>query len=349
MDIKEIQYEKYTKVYMSTNNWECDHHDIQKYIMKNDMDVLYSIVYTDENGHFSIKDTVLVKKYMRPVMFLNGQDVDGVNEVNGVLIIGIINKKEKVNILKVMYDGQLIGTKLTTDNNEEMYIVGLYSKEQTFVKEMDEVYNKIQLIAKENGFLINDIYRTYFYLRHLLKDYQDFNESRDAFFEKNQINSKSYPASTCIMGNSVFGESVISAFFFSKLKYDIMNTNKQCEAADYNKRFSRGVIIQDEKILRGYISGTASIDKNGKTLYINQIEKQIEHTIQCVIELLKNRQMSIEDIVCCNIYLKEDNKSVLEHVFKKLKILRFPYMCMRADVCRDDLLVEIDLIAERKI
>lgn len=71
--------------------------------------------------------------------------------------------------------------------------------------------------------------------------------------------------------------------------------------------------------------------------------------MECIKELLDNRKLGICDIVSANIYLKEPKYlDEFQKICCEYGMDKVPFIVMIADVCRDDLLCEIDAIVEKQ-
>ena len=92
-----------------------------------------------------------------------------------------------------------------------------------------------------------------------------------------------------------------------------------------------------------FISGTASIDEMGATTNIDDAVAQVKATIVNVQAVLRDLNCRDEDVVQVMAYCKTTE---VEEVFNGLKDeLPWPWVTMVCDVCRDDLLFEIEAIA----
>jgi enamine deaminase RidA (YjgF/YER057c/UK114 family) len=120
---------------------------------------------------------------------------------------------------------------------------------------------------------------------------------------------------------------------------------------EYNKSFSRGVrvFLNDTEIL--FISGTASIDKKGNSLYAGNFSAQVKRTFENIAALLKSEGASWHDIVQTRCYLRDMRdyqkfNEIRNAFYKKHKLLPFPAsVCIQANLCRAELLIEIEAIA----
>ena len=94
------------------------------------------------------------------------------------------------------------------------------------------------------------------------------------------------------------------------------------------------------------ISGTASIEPGGETVHLDDTKKQIELTMEVVHEILKSRNMDWEDTARAIAYFKDDSEAyMLEEYCIENNLPELPVAISHADVCRHDLLFEIELDA----
>lgn len=127
-----------------------------------------------------------------------------------------------------------------------------------------------------------------------------------------------------------------------------------CEAFDYAKpvSFSRGMCV---KIPAGatflFISGTASVNEKGESLYPGDFTKQAQRMFENVTALLESEGATWENIARTTIYISDmrnyDALNTMRNAFYKAqKLKEFPAStCVEARLCRPELLVEMEAIA----
>ena len=131
-----------------------------------------------------------------------------------------------------------------------------------------------------------------------------------------------------------------------RVKIEEVRSPLQCSAEDYKSSFSRAVevALPDHRTI--YVSGTASIAPGGESVHIGDTEKQIALTMEVVEAILQSRNMSYADTVRGIAYFKDITDSALLAKYCKEKNLpELPFAFSHSDVCRDDLLFEIELDA----
>ena len=115
--------------------------------------------------------------------------------------------------------------------------------------------------------------------------------------------------------------------------------------AIYGVTFERGTAVTYGDRKHVFISGTASIDKEGKVLHVDDPEKQAERMLENVDALLKEAGAGFEDIAYCLVYLRNaaDYPSVRAVLQRKCPHLDPIYVL--APVCRPTWLVEMECMA----
>lgn len=94
------------------------------------------------------------------------------------------------------------------------------------------------------------------------------------------------------------------------------------------------------------VSGTASIAPGGESIHLGDIDKQTELSLDVIEAILKSRGMGWKDVVRSVAYFKD--KDYAPH-YEKIALRRglaiMPCIGIQADVCRDNLLFEMELDA----
>lgn len=294
----------------------------------------------------------MVRDASCPVIWLNG-DGNPKPGVTATQLIAIIKPKTKVQSTKI---GK--GTAITSYSDEfaEFGFIGgslNIEAEQTgdVAKDAEASFEAMRALCHFcHNANFRDIARTWLYLDKLLDWYDEFNVVRTAFFKKMEIFTKGIvPSSTGIGAINQDGSSTsLSAFIVKplskKVKVAAVPSPLQCPALDYKSSFSRAHLVThpDYKLLM--ISGTASILPGGESEYIDDCPKQIDLTMKVVEAILKAQKFKWSETTRAICYFK-DIKDVKHYhdYLKRKKIPDFPTTCVQVDVCRDELLFEIEL------
>jgi enamine deaminase RidA (YjgF/YER057c/UK114 family) len=212
-----------------------------------------------------------------------------------------------------------------------------------------------QLLARE-GFSFRDVARTWFYLRDILDWYGPFNAVRNAAFQRMGLmgpnGSGRIPASTGIEGrNARGGWSTLDVLALApraghRLEIKRLHNTKQNEATEYGSAFARAteVVLGDARYV--FVSGTASIDDRGETVHVGDFETQTLFTLEAVQALLRGTGASLSDVQQATAFIKNPcDGRALERIVERAGLSTLPLVTTVADVCRDELLFEIDVTA----
>ncbi|MBI9020928.1 MAG: translation initiation inhibitor [Verrucomicrobia bacterium] len=212
-------------------------------------------------------------------------------------------------------------------------------------------FETMDAALKLNGFRFTDTVRTWIYLDRLLDWYDDFNIVRTQYFNETGIFDHMVPASTGIGAGNQYGAAIMMDVLAvqpkdNRLKIQEVISPLQNPALDYKSSFARAVEMAYPTHKNLLISGTASIDPAGKTVHLDDPEKQIRLTMDVVNAILESRGMGWGDLFRGIAYFKDmAYQPVYEKIAAELGIPRFPLAISHADVCRHDLLFEIEVDA----
>jgi enamine deaminase RidA (YjgF/YER057c/UK114 family) len=126
------------------------------------------------------------------------------------------------------------------------------------------------------------------------------------------------------------------------------------EAYAYAKpsSFSRGMRIDLGSVTILLISGTASIDDDGKTVHVGDFRAQLRRTFANITGLLESEGCTWHDVVRTSCYMRDIDRDYdifneeRTAFFKAQELDPLPASTgIQAHLCRPDLLVEIEAIA----
>lgn len=136
------------------------------------------------------------------------------------------------------------------------------------------------------------------------------------------------------------------------VKRAITNHKALNEAYDYGSSFSRGMRIDLNGVTILLISGTASIDEQGRTVHVGDFRAQQRRTYDNISKLLASEGATWHDIVRTTCYLRDierDYQAFNEErtaFFREQGLDPLPASTgIQAILCRPDLLIEIEAIA----
>jgi hypothetical protein len=283
-----------------------------------------------------------------------------------------------VEIISKSYDG-VPYIVIESDAFKEVWSAGVSSYKypgDTFKAANDSFAMMVNILAIEN-MTLNNIVRQWNYIGNILsteggsQNYQIFNEVRNDFYSRYR-NVKGYPAAT---GVGMKSGNVALDFCALDLKGSpgivAVNNPDQINAYDYGQevlkgflvreqsekhppKFERALIIKTGKDLHLHISGTASIIGQ-ETIGRDDIEQQTLVTIRnlfnltdkgYISSLLNNVSISDEKYSLIRVYIKSQKDFKIVREICDQHFRGIPALYIEADICRDDLLMEIEAEVE---
>jgi len=296
-----------------------------------------------------------------PYTFIEGQPCFGTG-LAGVQIRAIrpSNKREKIQPIKS--GEQTIGRTWRRNGATFMMLQNIQGNgtAENRYEQTGQMFDRVQHILHQHGAGFKNVLRTWIYLDHILDWYDVFNKARNAKFtefgllgnpqsEYNEAERIYLPASTGIRGQNPAGTSGAMDVFVA-IPNDSSNVHvaqtagvQQKSPYRYGSAFSRAMTLREHDSKHILLSGTASINELGKTVHIDDPVGQIDKTFSVVRALISDEGATLEDICEATVFFK--NPEDYEHYKKYVQendLIDLPAVYVIADVCRDNLLFEID-------
>lgn len=212
------------------------------------------------------------------------------------------------------------------------------------------------VLLESEGFSFRDVARTWFYLRDILDWYGPFNAVRNAAFRRMGLmgtnGNGAIPASTGIEGRNARGGwcalDLVAARPRPGGRFEMkrLHSRRQNEATEYGSAFARGMSLTLGDTRYVFVSGTAAIDDHGASVHVGDFEAQLEHTIDAVTSVLASAGAGFGDLRQATSFLKNPcDARAYERIGARVGLGDVPAVTTVADVCREDLLFEIDATA----
>ncbi len=229
----------------------------------------------------------------------------------------------------------------------------LKKRKKDCTHETEEIFKVTQSLLQEHDWSYNNVCRTWFYLDDILEWYDEFNQIRNQVYNGlGLFNGQAQgviPASTGIEGkNPREGCCTLDLLAMKPLQNHSFQIQrlvnpKQNEALEYGSAFSRGLSIAMDQSDYLFVSGTASIDEHGVTVYKDDVRKQVLRTMENIEALISSHGAGLQDLTQLTVFVKyKDDIDVFYELADQMGCPKERAVCMIADVCRDDLLFEID-------
>jgi enamine deaminase RidA (YjgF/YER057c/UK114 family) len=260
------------------------------------------------------------------------------------------------------------------------YCAGVQSRNPTLgaYQQTFDVMTQLEAALRAAGSGFEEVVRTWFYLGEITgpegdsQRYKELNRARADFYKKIQFHCSPsqpsipqgiYPASTgigmsgtqLVAGCLALNTKVRDAFFVS------LENPQQTPAYAYHPRyspqspkFSRAVALVLGNYITTWLSGTASV-VHSVSRHSGDIERQTEQTIENIEKLIsvenfgfhgvKNAGAELSHLAKIRVYLKRAEDFAACKAICDRRFGPVPAIYAVADVCRPELLVEIEGVA----
>lgn len=218
-----------------------------------------------------------------------------------------------------------------------------------FGRESDAAWETALKLVRSQGIECRDVVRTWIYLDDIDRDYAELNASRNAVFQREGV--ARLPASTGIGGFQHPLGNRVAIDLYALLnpeiaQIEVMHTPTLNEAAEYGSSFSRGMKMALPEQTYLFISGTASVDEYGATVHTGDVRRQIDRMLLNIEELLRPHGASWADLAHGVTYLKSARYyGLYQQMCAERGIVDVPHTIVVADVCRPELLCEMEAVA----
>ena len=335
ISIKEYDFGNHTRHYLTLDlngfktkeEVQNSYQELYGYLRENNIRIVFEKVF----GSLEFKKSIIgIRKYLAetlklelgPFSYIEGSPVCEV-PVSSVNIYGISLNQGFVNFEYIYDKNNKIGTVYNISGSEYLYLYGLKCDDKVLkgtVEEYRSLFCQVQEYIVKRGFLPGDIVRTWIYLDEIDENYSNLNLARREFFQKYNIGysstSNDLPASTCIGGKSSNESTAAIDVFCINKNGDYPKINRmynklqnEAEGKDYlfGPTFARAKSVDYDTHCEVQISGTASIDETGNTVFLDEPYNQIKKTFLNVKALLEQKNMDFGDICVSTCFFKKKN------------------------------------------
>ena len=290
----------------------------------------------------------------------------------GGLSVAIYALDGQVEVQTALQDGVCYG-KIEDGEQSLLFIEAIAASDfaSSVKQQSEEVFDRLDAILTAHGFTVSDIVRQWNYIGSIVdsregkQNYQEFNDARTIYYSRGQWQN-GYPAAT---GIGAEGEGIIVGCIAFKSSNDAVraiypiDNPLQVAAHVYSKRvlidnatdamkstpkFERAKVIQTPRGACCFVSGTAAI-RGEKSADFSTAEEQTVMTIENIEHLVSAE--NLQRYGCephklkyaqIQVFIKnaEDYwqvKQIVDAAYREITPL---YTI--ADVCRSELLVEIE-------
>lgn len=256
---------------------------------------------------------------------------------------------------------------------------GLRQAGKTAYDQAEDTFAALDKTLRSVGVPFRDVVRLWLYQGGItdseeeVERYRELNRGRTDFYS--HVDFASNPLARSVNGSGIYPAStgigtqehglVLNALAIQTDREDVeilsLENPKQISAFDYPKeysakspKFSRAMAIRIGDHLTTWVSGTASI-VDAETVFPGDIEKQTEQTLDNIENLIAAENFrqhgwhdagaTLDDLAKIRIYVKRPEDYELCRAVCERRLGAVPSVYAFADVCRPDLLVEIEGVA----
>ncbi len=206
------------------------------------------------------------------------------------------------------------------------------------------------VLARRGGNIPDNLQRTWLYCRDIDNNYEGLVQARrERFLRENLTEQTHYITSTGIEGmsdpfNRLVRMDSFALFGHAPGQIEYMHAPEHLSPTHvYGVTFERGTRIRYGDRSHYYISGTASIDRDGRIVHPEQPEKQTVRMIENVEALMNHHEGALSDLKMIVVYLRDpSDREQIEHILEERLPGSIPRLIVRGSVCRPGWLVEME-------
>jgi len=288
-----------------------------------------------------------------PVTYIEGCPAWG-DGLAGVIIRAV---SPECRVETITLDGSPCGRRWSRDGAEFAILqsVAPQSTADPAPAQTQSILTRADASLRSAGMTFADVQRTWFYLDDILAWYRPFNEARTSIYRDfgilPAIGSRNghLPASTGISGRNPLGAVcaldvlAMRSAPGSRIETSRLANPLQNEATSYGSAFSRAVVIRQPGGSLIEVSGTAAIDTAGKSLHAGDVASQIDATLDSIEALIAQEKATLADISAATVFVKQPQYAAeFWKIAHRRKLDDLPCVCVTADICRPELLFELD-------
>jgi len=355
LDVVTVSRPCFTKFYITAHPVEGNNHygmfdNLARFLHDNDAQIVSQDVFgccaLQSGGMEALRGAFGEIKW--PITWIEGEGPSK-KSLTGTQVYAISG----TSAAPIRWDERIIGNVFEDDDARYCLLGDLRAADssRSDTEQARETFEKMEEALGHAQMDFSHVVRTWLYINRILAWYDAFNSVRNGFFAERRVLHGTMPASTGIGAGNCAGAAVVAEAFAIRPKSKSVRIQQvtsplQCPAPDYKSSFSRAVEVLFCDHRRLYVSGTASIERNGATAHVGDAAKQIALTMEVIEAILESRRMSWSDVSRAIAYFKDmDDAPLLGAYCEKEHLSLLPIAVAHGDICREELLFEIELDA----
>lgn len=208
------------------------------------------------------------------------------------------------------------------------------------------------LLATQACTLGRHCIRTWLFVRDIDLRYAGMVKARRACFEREGLTSQThFIASTGIEGRHIDPQALVMMDAYAvhgleteqiRYLYALDHLNRTSE---YGVTFERGAMVQYGDRRHIFISGTASINKDGEIVYPGNLSGQLDRLFENIKALLAEGEAGMHDVMHMIVYVRDPGDYAAVGTWIDTYFPQISRIIVCAAVCRPGWLVEVECIA----
>jgi enamine deaminase RidA (YjgF/YER057c/UK114 family) len=207
----------------------------------------------------------------------------------------------------------------------------------------------IGALGSNGASLRRNCVRTWIFVKDIDVFYPGMVASRRALFaEEGLTKDTHYIAATGIEGACAHRFDVVAMDAYSQLdlapgQLSYLNDfDRLCPTHRYGVTFERGASVSYADRTHYFISGTASIDRDGQVVHEGDVVAQLDRALGNVEALLQAGSARLEDLLYLIVYLRDQTDFASVHARLGERLPGLPVLLVEGVVCRPEWLVEVE-------
>ncbi|MDM8009051.1 MAG: Rid family hydrolase [Phycisphaerae bacterium] len=212
------------------------------------------------------------------------------------------------------------------------------------------IFERYNALLCEQGMTLADhVLRTWLFVRDIDANYQGLVAARREFFAEHGLTADThFIASSGIGGSNADPAAIVTldAYAISGVQPEqirfLAAPDHLSPTYVYGVTFERGTSVAYRDRKHVIISGTASIDHQGKILYPGDVSRQLDRTLENIEALLKHAGATLNDMSAFIVYIRDPSDCATARQQMRDRFGQAPIAVLVAPVCRPGWLIEVE-------
>jgi enamine deaminase RidA (YjgF/YER057c/UK114 family) len=220
----------------------------------------------------------------------------------------------------------------------------------TTYRQTHGVFEKYDAWLRARGMTLADnVIRTWLFVPNVDDTYAEMVAARREFFACHGLTADThFIASTGIEGKPAELAAKITMDGYAiagvrpeQIQY-LAAPHNLCPTYRYGVTFERGTAVAYRDRKHIFISGTASIDREGQIVHPGDVTRQLDRTLENIEALLKQAAATLQDMAVFIVYIRDPGDQGLAWRRMRERFAHAPIEVVVAPVCRPGWLIEVE-------